>query len=83
MRSTALSNYKRFVIAMGSGRYENVEHLVRVGLGQHKSIRAILTTYEEAAEGVYHPKSYTEKDDMRGMLLWKEEVGLQGLLTVR
>ncbi|KAJ6591766.1 hypothetical protein DFH09DRAFT_1073628 [Mycena vulgaris] len=67
----SLTDHKRFVRAIGSGKVENVDWLVRVQLGRKQGIRGLLSTYNEAAAGVYHPKSYTEKDDLRGILLWK------------
>ncbi len=56
VRSTALSNYKRFLIALGSGEYHNVERLVRISLGQKKGIRGILSTYEDAREQALQSK---------------------------
>ncbi|KAJ6618578.1 hypothetical protein B0H10DRAFT_2217537 [Mycena sp. CBHHK59/15] len=53
----------RFVRAIGSGKVENVDRLVRVQLDRKQGIRGLLTTYDKAVEGVYHTKSYTEQDD--------------------
>ncbi|KAG6905140.1 hypothetical protein DXG01_004635 [Tephrocybe rancida] len=66
-----LSDYKRFGLAIASGRYERVDRLMHIALKQRRGIRGILTMYEAAASGVYKPKSYTERDDMRGLLFWR------------
>ena len=49
---SALAEYKRFVVAIASGKYGNVERLVRVALKQKRSISAILELYHRAAEGI-------------------------------
>jgi hypothetical protein len=67
----SLTDHKRFVRAIGSGKVENVDRLVRVQLGRKQGIRGLLSTWDNAANGVYAPKSYTEADDPHGVLLWK------------
>ncbi|KAJ7728316.1 hypothetical protein B0H14DRAFT_3618619, partial [Mycena olivaceomarginata] len=69
-QTRSLTDHKRFVLAIGSGKVENVDRLVRVQLGRKQGTRGLLSTYDEAAKGVYQPKSFTE-DDLRGVLLWK------------
>ena len=68
-KARALDNHKRFVIAIASGNVERVDRLVRIALGQKKGIRAILELLDEAAKGVYKPKSYTEKEAMMSLVL--------------
>ncbi|KAJ7092187.1 hypothetical protein C8R44DRAFT_554520, partial [Mycena epipterygia] len=70
-QAKSLSDYKRLVRAIGSGVAKNVDRLVRVALRRKRGVRAILWLYADAARGVYHPKDYTEEDDMRGILMWK------------
>ncbi|KAJ6623827.1 hypothetical protein B0H10DRAFT_2213199 [Mycena sp. CBHHK59/15] len=70
-QARSLTDHKRFVRAIGSGKVENIDRLVRVQLDRKQGIRGLLTTYDKAVEGVYHTKSYTEQDDLRGVLLWK------------
>ncbi|KAJ7862813.1 hypothetical protein B0H14DRAFT_3610853 [Mycena olivaceomarginata] len=70
-QARSLTDHKRFVRAIGSGKVENVDRLVRVQLGRKQGIRGLLSTYDDAAKGVYGHKSYTEEDDLRGVLLWK------------
>ncbi|KAF8970227.1 hypothetical protein BDZ97DRAFT_1652701, partial [Flammula alnicola] len=93
-RSAALDGFKRFMVAIASAKAGNVERLVRVALKQNRSIRAILELYHRAAEGIYHPKSFSEEDDMRGLLLWllggnriagiaSRALGLPALTTLR
>lgn len=70
-RSTTLSEHKRFLIAISSAKYGNVERIIRIGLKQHRSIGSIAAAYESAAKGLYKPKLYTEEEEMKGLLLFK------------
>ncbi|KJA12610.1 hypothetical protein HYPSUDRAFT_210322, partial [Hypholoma sublateritium FD-334 SS-4] len=69
--STALSDHKRFAVAIASGKVGNMERIVRIALKQKRGIRATLLMLQQAAAGVYHPKSFAEEDYMRALLLWK------------
>ncbi|KAJ7692514.1 hypothetical protein B0H16DRAFT_1850850 [Mycena metata] len=69
-QARSLTDHKRFVRAIGSGKVENVDRLVRVQLGRKQGIRGLLSTYDEAAKGVYNTRSYVEEDHLRGILLW-------------
>ncbi|KAJ7834825.1 hypothetical protein B0H13DRAFT_2240173 [Mycena leptocephala] len=71
VQARALSDHKRFVQAIGSGKVENVDRVVRVQLGRRQGIRGIAATYDKAAQGVYHAKSYTEQDNLRAVLMWR------------
>lgn len=70
-KATALDSYKQFLVAMSSGEVECVPKLVRIALGQKKGIRAILELLDRAAKDLYHPKSFSEIDELRGILLWR------------
>ncbi|KAG6905362.1 hypothetical protein DXG01_003229 [Tephrocybe rancida] len=89
-QAEALSDYKRFGVAIASGRYERVDQLMHIALKRKRGIRGILTMFEAVASGVYKPKSYTERDDMRGLLFWRLgsirvacALDLPGLTTLR
>lgn len=93
-QAASLSDHNRFMVAIASGKYERVDRLVRVALSHKRGIRGIISLYHSAAVGVYQPKSYTEEDDMRGLLLWKlggnrvaqiahRSLGLPGITTLR
>ncbi|KAK7016651.1 hypothetical protein R3P38DRAFT_2785832 [Favolaschia claudopus] len=60
VQARSLSDYKRLVRAIGSGVVQN-----------GRGVRGVLRLHDEAARGVYHPKDYTEEDDLRGILNWK------------
>ncbi|KAF8176492.1 hypothetical protein BJ912DRAFT_857405 [Pholiota molesta] len=70
-KAVAIDHLKQWVMAVGSGKVERVDRLVRVNLAQKGGISNLLKLYDRAAKGVYHPRSYTEEDDLRGILLWK------------
>ncbi|KAJ7725142.1 hypothetical protein DFH07DRAFT_931577 [Mycena maculata] len=67
-QARSLSDYKRLVRAIGSGTVKRVDRLVGVALG---GVRAILQVHDEAARGVYYPKSFTEEEEMKTLLIWK------------
>ncbi|KAJ7183908.1 hypothetical protein C8R46DRAFT_1309168 [Mycena filopes] len=71
VQARSLSDYKRLVKAIGSGAVERVDRVVGIALRRKRGVRGILRIYDDAARGVYHPKSYTEEDDMRGLLIWR------------
>ncbi|KAG6884373.1 hypothetical protein C0992_006446, partial [Termitomyces sp. T32_za158] len=70
-KAAALEDYKQFIMAIGSGKVERIDRLVKINMKRKGGIRALLTMLERAARQVYHPKSYTEEDHLRGLLLWR------------
>jgi hypothetical protein len=58
-------------MAIASGKVNRVDHLLSIGLRQKKGVRGLLASYVAVAEGHYHPKSFTEEEDMKALLLWK------------
>ncbi len=70
-KAVALDDMKRWVMAVGSGKVERVDRLVWVNLARKGGIRNLLDLYNRAAKQVYHPRNYTEEDDLRGLLLWR------------
>ena len=70
-KTTALSNQKRLLMAIASGKVNRVDRLIAIGLAQKKGVRGLLETYLEAATGVYKPKSFTEEEDMKNLLIWR------------
>jgi hypothetical protein len=69
-KAVALDDMKQWVMAVGSGKVERVDRLVRVNLARKGGIQNLLDLYDRAARQVYHPQNYTEEDDLRGLLLW-------------
>ncbi|KAK0493957.1 hypothetical protein EDD18DRAFT_1310464 [Armillaria luteobubalina] len=67
----ALGDCKWLVWQIGHGNYTNVDRLVRVALSRGRGIRGILEMYEAATKGVYHPKSFTEEEEMLAVLFWR------------
>ena len=58
-------------MAIASGRASRVDRLISIGLLQKKGANGLLASYMAAAEGYYSPKTYTEQEDMKALLLWK------------
>ena len=71
VKAAALSDQKRLLMAIASGRASRVDRLINIGLRQNKGARGLLASYMAAAEGYYNPKSFTEEEDMKALLLWK------------
>jgi hypothetical protein len=71
VKAAALSDQKRLLMAIASGRASRVDRLINIGLRQKKGVRGLLASYMAAAEGYYNPKSFTEEEDMKALLLWK------------
>lgn len=67
----ALSDQKRLLMAVASGKASRVDRLMSIGLRQKKGPCGLLASYMAAAEGYYNSKSFTEEEDMKALLLWK------------
>lgn len=70
-KATALSDQKQLLMAIASGKASRVDRLISISLLQKKGARGLLASYMAAAEGYYNPKSFTEEEDMKALLLWK------------
>ena len=70
-KTVAIDELKQWVMAVGSGKVERVDRLVRVNLARKGGMRGLLNLYERAAQKLYRPRNYTEEDYLRGLLLWR------------
>jgi hypothetical protein len=70
-KTISLSDQKRLLMAIASGKVNRVDRLISIDLQQKKGARGLLTSYLDAGNGVYHPKGFTEEEDMNAMLIWK------------
>lgn len=66
-----IDELKQWVMAVGSGKVERVDRLVRVNMAQKGGLRGLLNLYDHAAQKHYRPRNYTEEDYLRGLLLWR------------
>jgi len=71
VKAGEISEYKRFALAISSGKVERVDRVIAQGLAQKKGIRGIMASLEAAAQGIYHPKNFTEEEAMRALLAWR------------
>jgi hypothetical protein len=71
IKAGELSEYKRFALAISSEKVERVDRVIAQGLAQKKGIRGIMASLEAAAQGIYHPKNFTEEEAMRALLAWR------------
>jgi hypothetical protein len=58
-------------MAIASGKVSQVDRLISISLHQKKGACGLLALYMAAAEEYYNPKSFTEEEDMKALLLWK------------
>lgn len=70
-KATALSDYKRLVIAIASGNVSRVSRVIHIALEQKKGVNGIISTLQDAANGYYRPNSYSEEENMWGLLTWR------------
>uniref|UniRef100_A0A8H7XJQ8 Zinc finger PHD-type domain-containing protein n=1 Tax=Psilocybe cubensis TaxID=181762 RepID=A0A8H7XJQ8_PSICU len=93
-KSKSLDERQRLIIAIASKQVGHVERLLEIGIRQKRSITYILQQYKLAAIGVYHPKSYSDMENMLGLLLMDlggnrisgivhRSLGLPGITTLR
>ncbi|KAF8889386.1 hypothetical protein BD779DRAFT_1611119 [Infundibulicybe gibba] len=67
-RVGALDEHKRFIMAVGDGRVDRVDALIRAASKQKLGIRGMLHLLDRAMKGAYRPKNYTEEEKLRGIL---------------
>lgn len=70
-RATTLGDFKRFLMAVASGRVERMSALVSVALRNGVGLSGILERIERAINLRYSPRSYSDRDFEKGVLaLW-------------
>jgi len=69
-KAMALSDYMCIVIAIASGNVLRVSRVIHIALEQKKGVNGIISTLQDAANGYYQPNSYSEEEDMWGLLTW-------------
>ena len=66
-----LDKHQQFLLAIGSGKVERVDRLVRSELKQGSSIHKILDDFNDAINRGLRHVNYTEVDEMKQVLNWK------------
>jgi hypothetical protein len=69
-KAVTLSESKWLLMAIASGKTQCVDQVISIGLHQEKGVRGLLASMMAAAHGHYHPKSYSEEEDMNTLLIW-------------
>ena len=67
---TALDNNKEWIMAIGSGKVEQMERLVKAALANKQGVCGMLQMYDQAAQSVFKMRNYTEEDKLHSLLLW-------------
>ncbi|KAH8976674.1 hypothetical protein EDB86DRAFT_2820901, partial [Lactarius hatsudake] len=70
-KATALDDHKQWIMAIASGRVDQVASLVQAGLKHKAGIKTLIqhSQYERAAEKLYQPKGYSNEDLMRSIVM--------------
>ncbi|EIW83479.1 hypothetical protein CONPUDRAFT_52204, partial [Coniophora puteana RWD-64-598 SS2] len=66
---TALVDFKKFIMAAGKGEVNRLDTLLRVCMKRRMSPKAMLTLLDKALRKVYKPKSFTEAEKLRGLVM--------------
>ncbi|KAH9021614.1 hypothetical protein EDB85DRAFT_2278387 [Lactarius pseudohatsudake] len=67
-REGTISLHRQVLLAMSSGKVPRLDRVLRVASDRHMSVAAILDLVRKAARGLYHPKGYTEEEDLQTLL---------------
>jgi len=89
-----LDDYKKFVMALGEGKTQRVDALIRAGLRRGAGVCGLLQLLDRANQGLYSPKGFTEEEMLHSILFQRlggsrvaslahRTLGLPGLSTVR
>ena len=70
-KAAALEDHKEWMMAIGSGKVERIDRLVRAGIASKRGVRGMLEMHNRAAQRVYRTQNYTEEDALRGLLFWR------------
>ena len=70
-KATVMSDRKHLLMAIANGKVSRVGRVLSIGLCHKKGTQGLLALYVAAAEGHYHPRSFTKEEDMKVLLLWK------------
>ncbi|KAJ2922530.1 hypothetical protein H1R20_g14566, partial [Candolleomyces eurysporus] len=71
VRARALSDHKRFAVAVASGDVKRIDRVVYVAMKQGRGILGVLDQLKAASEETYKVKSFTEKETYLATLLWR------------
>ena len=71
VKAASLDDQKRLLMAIASGKVNRVDSLLRIGISQKRGARGLMSLYNEAAKGFYKPKSFSEEEDMKAILMWR------------
>jgi hypothetical protein len=70
-KAAVLDNHREWMMAIGSGKVEQVDHLVCAGIASNRGIWGMLELHNHVAQRVYHTQNYTKEDSLCGLLLWQ------------
>ncbi|KAI9433400.1 hypothetical protein H4582DRAFT_1819930 [Lactarius indigo] len=67
-REGAITMHRQVLLAMSSGKIPRLDRVVRVAMDRHMSVAAILDLVRKAGRGIYHPKGFSEDEDLQALL---------------
>ena len=67
-RARTVDRYEQLVMAMGEGKVNRLDALLRAGLNRGLGVRGMMELLDRARKGLYKPKNFTEEEMSRGLL---------------
>ena len=67
-RARTVGRYEQLVMAMGEGKVNRLDALLRAGLNRGLGVRGLIELLDRARKGLYKPKNFTEEEMSRGLL---------------
>lgn len=67
-RARTVGRYEQLVMALGEGKVNRLDALLRAGLNRGLGVRGMIELLDRARKGLYKPKNFTEEEMSRGLL---------------
>ncbi|KAJ6543369.1 hypothetical protein DFH09DRAFT_1249372 [Mycena vulgaris] len=68
-QASSLSDYKRFVVAIGSNKVQRVDRVVGACIRQKRGLRGMFDAFLRASKGLYHPAPDEEEEMLGGAIM--------------
>lgn len=70
-KAAALTDHKRFLMAVSSDNIQRLDRVISIGLRQKKGIKGLLESVYAAEQGLYKVRSFSEKEARHAILVWR------------
>lgn len=69
-KGAALEAFKELLMAIGSGKVQRCDRVMKNGIAQHRGVLGMTDMYVRAGQRVYKTQNYSEEDALKGLLVW-------------